>query len=90
MIAERPTVAHLVTPYLFLTGSWIHSQLAHARRTRPVVITQSVEHRDVFPFEQVHDLSGRTPKPIALLSKYLRGHYPEAPYRRVLEDESVR
>lgn len=35
MSAERPVVAHLVTPYLFGTGSWIHSQLVHNREFRP-------------------------------------------------------
>ena len=48
---DRPTVAHLVSPYLFLTGSWIHSQLLHASRTRPIVLTQGTENRALFPFD---------------------------------------
>ena len=48
------TIAHLVTPYLFRTGSWIHTQLRHARRYRPIVITQAREDPAAFPFEPVH------------------------------------
>lgn len=52
---DRPiTVAHLITPYLFPTGTWIHTQLVHARRTRPIVLTRKLEHRERFPFEPVH------------------------------------
>jgi glycosyltransferase involved in cell wall biosynthesis len=93
VIDERPTVAHLVSPYLFLTGSWIHSQLLHARKTRPIVITQSVENRALFPFEPVHDLSPHARgirKPGFLGSKFLLGRYPERPYRRILDQEAVR
>ena len=89
---ERPTVAHLVTPYLFTTGSWIHSQLVHNREFRPIVITQSSENPGLFPFEPVHDLScerrGRRMFPF-LLRKYLLGGFPEAPYREVFERERV-
>lgn len=90
---ERPTVAHLVSPYLFLTGSWIHSQLLHANQTRPIVITQSTENRALFPFEPVYDLSRHARglgKPFHLASKYFLGRYPERPYREVLSRESVR
>jgi colanic acid/amylovoran biosynthesis glycosyltransferase len=45
------TVAHLVSPYLFQTGSWIHAQLIHARDVRPIVLTQQLEAPERFPFE---------------------------------------
>ena len=47
------TVAHFVTPYLFRTGSWIHSQLALARTVQPVVLTRALENPADFPFEPV-------------------------------------
>ncbi|MBM3317875.1 MAG: glycosyltransferase [Candidatus Eisenbacteria bacterium] len=48
------TVAHLVSPYLFRTGSWIHTQLLHARDFRPIVLTQALDHPEAFPFSPVH------------------------------------
>jgi colanic acid/amylovoran biosynthesis glycosyltransferase len=88
-----PTVAHLVSPYLFLTGSWIHSQLQFSRETRPIVITQATEHLDIFPFSAVFNLGQGRSGPARLASslyKIARGAYPEGPYRRILEEENVR
>lgn len=53
-MTDRPTVAHFVTPYLFGTGSWVHSQLIHMRRYRPIVLTYRTENLDVFPFAPVY------------------------------------
>ncbi|MCB9465430.1 MAG: glycosyltransferase [Candidatus Eisenbacteria bacterium] len=88
---RRPTVAHCVTPYLFLTGSWIHSQLVHSRRYRPVVLTQAAENLDVFPFSPVHDLSAGSSigRLASKASKYLRGRFPSGPYLRTLREEGV-
>jgi colanic acid/amylovoran biosynthesis glycosyltransferase len=52
--ADRPVVAHCVSPYLFLTGSWLHSQLIHLSRYRPIVLTARTEHPEVFPFEPIY------------------------------------
>jgi colanic acid/amylovoran biosynthesis glycosyltransferase len=93
MTDPSDTVAHLVTPYLFSTGSWIHSQLVHNHRFRAVVLTQKVENLDVFPFEPVYNLGldARGPARLAFLAeKYLYGHYPELPYRRVLVRVPIR
>lgn len=90
--APHRTVAHLVTPYLFTTGSWIHAQLVYNREFRPVVLTQRVENREVFPFDPVHDLSGAGAgirRPAHLFSKYVLGSYPAAPYLDLLERERV-
>ncbi len=91
--SARPTVAHLVTPYLFNTGSWIHSQLVYNREFRPIVLTQGTENLRLFPFEPVYDLSpeGRgARRPWFLVSKYLLGSYPPGPYLRVLAQEDAR
>jgi len=88
--AARPTVAHLVTPYLFSTGSWIHSQLMYNRDFRPIVITQRTENLDLFPFEPVYNLAARGPARLAAMAeKYLHGAYPPGPYRDILEREAV-
>lgn len=52
--ADRPKVAHVVLPYLFRTGSWIHGQLVHMRRYRPMVLTDRTENLDVFPFQPIY------------------------------------
>lgn len=97
MEATRPTVAHLVTPYLFGTGSWIHSQLVHSRRFRPVVLTQALEKPDAFPFAPVHlagcpSSDGCSVKsgPCHLWSKYILGRYPGRPYRGILDREDAK
>ncbi len=92
-MAALPTVAHLVTPYLFPTGSWIHSQLTHNREFRPIVIAQRTEQPEKFPFAPVYDLSRRArgaARPGFVLSKYLLGRFPEAPYREILKHEQAR
>jgi colanic acid/amylovoran biosynthesis glycosyltransferase len=93
MSGSRPVVAHLVTPYLFSTGSWIHSQLLYNEEFRPIVITQGAENLPIFPFEPVYDLAPRARGwrgPAHLASKYLLGAYPAAPYRAILEREQAR
>ena len=92
MTGPRETIAHLVTPYLFVTGSWVHAQIVHNRRHRPVVLTQATENREVFPFEPVHDFSaGRTgARRIRFLAeKYLRGRVPPGPYVEAARREEV-
>ncbi|MBD3163018.1 MAG: glycosyltransferase [Candidatus Eisenbacteria bacterium] len=93
MSGARPTVAHLVTPYLFLTGSWVHAQIVHNRRHRPVVMTQGTENLDVFPLDPVYDFSaGRAgARRIAFaVAKYLLGRFPAAPYVDAARRERVR
>jgi colanic acid/amylovoran biosynthesis glycosyltransferase len=81
----RVTVAHLVTPYLFPTGSWIHHQIAHARRTRPVVLTHALEHPERFPVREIHLLPALLhpwERPLARLL-WAWGRYAPWPYRRL-------
>ncbi|MBK8232511.1 MAG: glycosyltransferase [Candidatus Eisenbacteria bacterium] len=94
---DQRAVAHLVTPYLFLTGGWIHTQLVHNRSFRPVVITQATENETVFPFSPVYNLGNpraqdgvRRADPLwTLVSKYLLGQFPAEPYRAIYEREKV-
>lgn len=86
----RPTVAHLVTPYLFTTGAWIHAQIAHSRRFRPVVMTQQTENVDVFPAEPVYDFRGERSRLTYGLSKYVLGRFPSGPYEGACRHEGVR
>jgi colanic acid/amylovoran biosynthesis glycosyltransferase len=51
---SKPTVAHLVDTYLFVTGSWIYGQLTHLKQFRAIVLTSHTENLDVFPFQPLH------------------------------------
>jgi colanic acid/amylovoran biosynthesis glycosyltransferase len=51
---QGASVAHFVCPYLLRTTNWIHAQLVHLRRYRPIVITDSIANRELFPFEPVY------------------------------------
>jgi len=49
-----PVVAHFVFPYLFRTGSWIHSPLVKMTRHTPIVVTEQTENLDMFPFSRLY------------------------------------
>ncbi len=85
------TVAHLVSPYLFRTGSWIHTQLIHAQGSRPVVLTEKLERPETFPFEPLV-LVTRDLGPLASLRNralYLLGRHDPALYLHHLEREGA-
>jgi colanic acid/amylovoran biosynthesis glycosyltransferase len=87
------TIAHLVTPYLFQTGSWIHNQLTHNHEYRPIVVTQRTEHAAAFPFDPVFDLAPRArgaARPGFLFSKFVLGRFPAEPYCEIFAREGVR
>lgn len=50
---DNGTIVHLVTPYLFHTGSWIYSQIKNISKFRCVVFTYCKENLDVFPYNKV-------------------------------------
>lgn len=50
---DNDTIVHLVTPYLFHTGSWIYSQIKNINKFQSVVFTYSKENLDVFPHDEV-------------------------------------
>jgi colanic acid/amylovoran/stewartan biosynthesis glycosyltransferase WcaL/AmsK/CpsK len=52
--SRLPVVAHFVVPYLFTTGSWIHTSLINMNRYAPIVVTGQTENLDVFPFSPVY------------------------------------
>lgn len=92
MSESLPAVAHLVTPYLFRTGPWIHVQLLHNRHYRSVVMTQKTENLEHFPFERVHDFTSARSGLGAFAynaSKYLLGRYPAGPYSETARREEI-
>lgn len=85
------TVAHFVTPYLFATGSWIHTQIARARSTRPIVITRQLENPSAFPFEPIHLIGRGLPFSMRVRGRlrYLAGDLDPPLYLPTLRSEHV-
>jgi colanic acid/amylovoran biosynthesis glycosyltransferase len=52
-LKTQSSIAHLVTPYLFHTGSWIYNQIINVREFKQFVFTQRKENLDQYPFENV-------------------------------------
>lgn len=50
-------VAHSVYPYLFLTGSWIYSQITTLKDIESIIITDNKVNLDIYPFDKVFSLS---------------------------------
>ena len=90
--ADRPTVAHVVTPYLFAMGSWVYGQLVHLRRYRPIVLTDATENLDVFPFDSVYAYEGVSAarKAILCLSKWRVSGGREPYFEHVLSRQRAR
>ena len=90
--AQTATVAHLITPYLFGTGSWIHGQLVHAVRTRPVVLTQKLTEPEAFPFDPIFLIPDKMSlvKRLWNRAEYLVGIYNPKTYIGILRAENAR
>ena len=54
---SHPVVAHAVQCYLGLSETFIYSVLRNLQDIRPVVVTESTENLDAFPFEPVYTTS---------------------------------
>jgi len=48
-----PSVCHLLSTYLFVTGSWIYNQLTHSKAYQPFVLARHTDNLEIFPFEPV-------------------------------------
>jgi colanic acid/amylovoran biosynthesis glycosyltransferase len=90
--ADHPTVAHVVMPYLFATGSWVYGQLVRLRRYRPIVLTDRTENFDVFPFDRVYAYEGVSAarKAILCLSKWRVSGGLEPYFEQVLSRQRAR
>lgn len=50
---RKNNIAHLVTPYLFHTGSWIYNQINEGLGVNQIVFTQRKENLDQFPLKNI-------------------------------------
>jgi colanic acid/amylovoran biosynthesis glycosyltransferase len=52
-MAPLPVVAHCADPFLPLTTVWMYDQIRTLQRYKPIVLTQTRQNEDQFPFEPV-------------------------------------
>lgn len=68
---QKPVVAHLRTPYLPITETFIYRFLTNINRLRPIVLTMRQENEELFPFGEVYLL--RAPRIVrAIWGRVLR------------------
>ena len=53
-----PAVAHAMSRYLGLSETFIYATLNNFRRYHPVVVCETTDHLDLFPFEAIYATSG--------------------------------
>ncbi len=63
---NHKTVLHVLDTYLFITGSWIYTQVTGTSRYRSVVAASNIENTDVFPFQYVYKCAPIIPDPRTL------------------------
>ncbi|HEY4216005.1 MAG TPA: glycosyltransferase [Gemmatimonadaceae bacterium] len=86
---SRPVVAHVISAYLFGTGSWIYPQVARLKRFRSTVLAVRVENLDVFPIDSLHVASPRwAPGPLNSVMYRIAGYLPA--HRRALRREGAK
>lgn len=85
----NPTVAHLVSTYLFRTGSWIYNQIVGLSRYSPIVLCFRSENLGIFPLDSVYALYD-----LSLVRRFgnkvlhrIIGYYPF--FRRIIRREAV-
>jgi len=85
----KPVIAHSLNSYLFLTGSWIYSQITGIRKFRNIVLSNHKKNTELFPWPDtcfLSDLSG----PNRFLQKTVFkwfGFYPC--FYRLMKDQTV-
>ena len=57
---KKCKVIHLITPYLFHTGSWIYTQLIKPEKIDNFVFTFETENLTQFPFQKLFNFDGLT------------------------------
>ncbi len=84
---DRTCVAHSTHPYLPMSQSWIHNQLTHLQRYRPIVLTKRTVNLDRFPIDGIYPLHALPwwRVPIEKLRARRLGYFPYR--RRVMADE---
>jgi colanic acid/amylovoran biosynthesis glycosyltransferase len=86
---DKITVAHFINPFLPLTQNWMYHQLSFNNECRNIVLCQTLENIDQFPFEHVFAAFPR-PSPWAtvnMLISRLRAQYRRGYFLSVIRAE---
>lgn len=51
---SKPVVAHSVNPFMFLTGSWLYTQIIKLNEFSSIVLTTKTINMDIFPFDRIY------------------------------------
>ncbi len=90
---SKQVVAHFVSNYLFLTGSWIHSQLVHMEKYKAIVLSYDQKtNLDMYPFDPIYcysDLSLLQKIWLRAKGRYFKGIFEEYCYQ-VLKKHNVK
>jgi colanic acid/amylovoran biosynthesis glycosyltransferase len=83
------TVAHFINPFLPLTQNWIYHQLRFNTGCRNIVLCQTLENADQFPFENIFPAFPRNTlrARLCMYCARLRAQYCAGPYRTVIRRE---
>lgn len=52
--SNKPIIAHGVKNYLPVTMNWIYNQLINIKKFKPIVLAQTIENLDKFPYESLY------------------------------------
>ncbi|MGE5806308.1 MAG: glycosyltransferase [Ignavibacteria bacterium] len=69
---DKKSVAHIVTPYLFYTGSWVYNQIVGVKDFNSFVFTQRKENLDQFPLNNIISAEDFPPYKIFLNKIYVK------------------
>lgn len=82
---SKMVVAHFVDRYLFITGSWIYNTLTGQKRFKPIVLTNSTQNLDIFPFKPIYSYFDLSIFKKAIIRLRNTGHFGDVYYNHFYE-----
>ena len=85
-------IAHLINPFLPVTQNWIYHQLRFNAEFRHIVLCQTLENPDLFPWETAFPTFRKNSvfARVSLLAARARARYFSGPYRAIVAREKPR
>jgi colanic acid/amylovoran biosynthesis glycosyltransferase len=89
---DRIAIAHFINPFLPITQNWIYNQLRFNAEFRHIVLCQTIENPDLFPWETAFPTFRKNSifAPVSLLVARARARYFSGPYRAIVAREKPR
>ncbi|HAJ78682.1 MAG TPA: hypothetical protein DCO75_02835 [Fibrobacteres bacterium] len=84
-----PVIAHFINPYLPVTQNWIYNQLRFNTQCRNIVLCQTIENADLFPFENIFPAfpENSVKSHLSMTFSRFRAQYFEGHYLRIINQE---